>query len=331
MRFLKFDLNLLVALDALLTERNVTRAAERLNLGQSAASAALARLREYFHDELLVPSGREMRLTALGQSLLEPVRATLRQAQATIQLQPGFDPATSERHFTIATSDYVTKVLLFDVVRLLAEQAPHVRLSITRRTTDALARLERGEVDLLIVPENYPASPHPWAPLFEDEYVGIAWAGHPGLPKRPRLKDYLAWPHVVSRQRETRPYAFEDAYLPAGVPERPTDVFVDDFISLPDLVVGTPRLATVQRRLAERAVQRGLPLRLWPVPFPIPNLQETMRWHATADQDPALAWLRDMVQASAQPKKSDDRGCKTQELTHDRTHRRPDPGALRPS
>ena len=301
MRFLRFDLNLLVALDALLTERNVTRAAARLSIGQSAASAALARLREYFGDDLLVASGRELRLTALGRSLQEPVRATLRQAQATIQLQPGFDPATSERRFTVATSDYVTQVLLFDVVRRLAERAPRLQLSITRRTAGAEDQLERGEVDLLIVPEHFPSSGHPSAPLFSDEYVGIAWAGHPQLARRPRLKDYFAWPHAVSRQQDLRPFAFDDAHLPPGAGDRRVEVFVDDFISLPEMVVGTARLATVQRRLAERALNSGLPIRLWPLPFAIPPLQETMRWHGSAVADPALAWLRAQIADLAAP------------------------------
>jgi LysR family transcriptional regulator, nod-box dependent transcriptional activator len=248
---------------------------------------------------LLVSTGREMRLTALGDTLREPVRATLRQAQATIQLQPGFDPATSERHFTMAYSDYITKVLLFDLVRQLAQRAPGVRLSIARLSADALDSLERGDVDLLIVPDHYPAAGHPNEALFEDDYLGISWSGHPSLPRRPKLRDYLAWPHVASRQQDLRPYALEDAHLPPGSGERRVEVFVDDFISVPDLVVGTSRIATVQRRLAETVIARGLPLRTWPVPFTIPPLRETMRWHAKANGDPALAWLRDQIARGA--------------------------------
>lgn len=299
MRFHRFDLNLLLALDVLLTERNVTRAAERLHIGQSAASSALARLRDYFQDELLVPSGRELRLTALAQTLVEPVRATLRQAQATLQLQPGFDPASSQRHFTLATSDYVTQVLLLDVVRHVAELAPGVRLTLTRRTEDAVERLARGQVDLLLVPDFYPAADHPWEPLFDDEYVCIAWAGHPELGDHLSLADYLAQPHVASRQRDSRPYAFEDAHLPTGSAERRVELFIDDFTSLPELVLGTRRVATVQGRLAQRALRKGLPLKLWPVPFALPPLRETLRWHATANADPALTWLRQQIRACA--------------------------------
>lgn len=299
MRFHRFDLNLLVALDALLTERNVTRAAQRLNIGQSAASAALARLREYFRDDLLVASGRELRLSALALTLVEPVRATLRQAQATLQLQPGFDPASSERHFALETSDYVIQVLGADLVRRVGQAAPRMRLSLLRRTPDTLERLDRGLIDLLLVPDFFPASPHPSEPVFEDRYVCLAWRDHPTLGERLDQAAYFSLGHVASRQRDTRPYAFEDAHLPKGGPERRIEVFVDDFVSLPELVVGTERLATVQRRIAERALAQGLPLRLWPVPFSVPPLRQTVRWHATADGDPALRWLREQVRAAA--------------------------------
>lgn len=300
MRFLRFDLNLLVALDALLTERNVTRAAERLNIGQSAASSALARLRDYFNDELLVPSGRDLRLSALAQTLVEPVRATLRQAQATLQLQPGFDPATTERRFTIASSDYVIQVLLVEVVRRLAELAPGLSVSLMRRPPDALEQLDRGRIDLLVVPDFYLASAHPSELLFEDRYVCLVWDGHRSVGETLDAATYLAQPHVASRQRETRPYAFEDAHWPAEWPERRVEVFVDDFVSVPELVVGTQRIATVQGRVAEHALRRGVPLRVLPVPFSIPPLRQAMRWHATASADPALAWLREQMGLCAQ-------------------------------
>src|SRR6267142_5356873 len=106
------DLNLLVALDALLDERNVTRAAERVNISQSGMSAALARLREYFDDQLLVPLGRKMVLTSLAQTFLAPVREIVLRAHTLIDATPGFNPVTAQRRFTIMASDYVARVLL---------------------------------------------------------------------------------------------------------------------------------------------------------------------------------------------------------------------------
>src|SRR5579883_2295229 len=112
MHFRNLDLNLLVALDALLAERNITQAGKRLHLTQSAMSGALARLREYFGDELLAQVGRKMVPTPLGKSLTEPVRNALHNIQATIATKTRFDPATSKRHFKFMMSDYVATVLM---------------------------------------------------------------------------------------------------------------------------------------------------------------------------------------------------------------------------
>ena len=127
MRFQRLDLNLLVALDALLAERSVSLAAERICLSQSATSSALGRLREYFADDLLVVKGRQMVLTARAESLVEPVRAVLEQIRTTISVSPPFDPATSDRAMTIMASDYVTEVLLATALREIADVAPLMR------------------------------------------------------------------------------------------------------------------------------------------------------------------------------------------------------------
>jgi LysR family transcriptional regulator, nod-box dependent transcriptional activator len=125
-----FDLNLLVALDALLTERNVTRAGNRLNLSQSAMSGALARLRHYFHDELLVPVGRQMALTPVAEGLVEPVRDILVRIRGTLGSKPQFDPLTATRHLSLAVSDYVVDILMADVLRRARHEAPHMTFEL---------------------------------------------------------------------------------------------------------------------------------------------------------------------------------------------------------
>src|SRR4051812_11090624 len=150
-----FDLNLLVALDALLTERNVTRAGNRLNLSQSATSGALARLRQHFHDELLVPVGRQMVLTPVAEGLVGPVRDILLQVRGTLGAAPRFDPATAARHFSLAVSDYVTDILMADVLRTAREQAPRATFELRPLGRRASEDLERGELDFLIAPEGY--------------------------------------------------------------------------------------------------------------------------------------------------------------------------------
>src|SRR3954464_7975342 len=130
MRYQRIDLNLLIALDALLAERNVTRAAERMHMTQSAMSGVLARLREYFDDQLLVPVGRAMKLTPRAESLIEPVRDILLKVDSTLGVRPEFEAATAQRHFVLIASDYVSNVLLAEVLRRIALVAPGLSFDV---------------------------------------------------------------------------------------------------------------------------------------------------------------------------------------------------------
>src|SRR4029453_9657034 len=149
------DLNLLVAFDALLDTRSVSRAAERVNLSQPAMSAALARLRAYFGDELLTVSGKRMYPTPFAESLLPHVRETLGKVDELLAASVSFDPGTSERTFRIAGSDYITAALLSPLLRQLAISAPNVRFDIILPSEDSFNLLEEGKVDLVIGPDRF--------------------------------------------------------------------------------------------------------------------------------------------------------------------------------
>ncbi len=156
MHFEQLDLNLLVALDALLTERSITAAGVRVHLTQSAMSRALSRLREFFGDELLTQVGRKMVPTPLGESLAEPVRQILLQIKATIHATPGFDPSTSTRQFSVMMPDYVDTVLIGEVLRRAEKAAPRVRFDlVSNDVSSPTEALERADVDLLIMPSDY--------------------------------------------------------------------------------------------------------------------------------------------------------------------------------
>src|SRR4051812_9229618 len=150
-----FDLNLLVALDALLAERSVTRAGSRLNLSQSAMSGTLARLRHHFDDELLIPVGRQMVLTPVAEALVDPVRDILLRVRGTLGSKPRFDHATARRHLSLAVSDYVTEILMADVLREAREEAPHITFELRPMGRRANEDLESGELDFLVAPEDY--------------------------------------------------------------------------------------------------------------------------------------------------------------------------------
>jgi DNA-binding transcriptional LysR family regulator len=196
MRFKRLDLNLLVALDVLLAERSITRAGNRLNLSQSATSGVLARLREYFDDDLLVQVGRNMALTPLAASLEVPIRDVLLQIRCTVDLRAVFEPASSVRHFRVVSSDYPSTVLLADVARRLHTAAPGVSMEIIAPHDGFIEQVDRGEVDLLIMPEKYLSAEHPRDALFEDSYSCVVWAENSLVGQTLSREQFMALGHV---------------------------------------------------------------------------------------------------------------------------------------
>lgn len=297
MRLDRFDLNLLVALDVILEERNVTRASARLHIGQSAASSALARLRDYFEDELLVPVGRRMVLTPLAERLLAPVRDTLHSARATIALKPGFDPATAERHFMVCASDYATTVLMAEVVRRVAAAAPGLVLDIRSPMQDVFEVFERGNIDLLVLPEQYMKHfPNQKIRLFEDPYVCMVWDGSAMVADTLTMDGYMAAGHVTIHFGDERNTAFEEWFVQNAGKRRKVELSVDNFSILPLVMVGTHRVATLHKKQAVHFA-RHFPLRLMDTPFAMPPVVEMMSWPNHLERDPAHAWLRDVVAA----------------------------------
>lgn len=175
MRFNKFDLNLLVALDALLTECNTTRAAEKVHITQSAMSSALSRLREYFEDELLVRVGQRMDLTPRAQALRDPVRDLLVRFEASIAAKPEFDCTESDREFTIFVSDYSTQTLMPRALARAAQQGSRVRFRLLPQIASPARALERGEADLLVIPHAYCSPDHPSEIVFSEDFVCVVW------------------------------------------------------------------------------------------------------------------------------------------------------------
>ena len=299
MRLDRFDLNLLVVLDALLEERNVTRASERLHVGQSAASGALARLREYFDDELLVPVGRRLELTPLAQSLVEPVRDTLLRARATLALKPGFDPQQAQRRFSVCASDYAITVMLSRAVQQVAALAPGLALDLRSPPRDVLETFERGSIDLLVMPEQYASRlSHPQQPLFGDTQVCMVWAEHGSVGAHLPMADYMALGHVAVRFGDAHSMAFEEWFLPRTGRQRRIECSVDHFAALPLLVVGTQRVATLHRRMAQHFALHH-PLRVVAAPFEMPALTEVMVWPRHLQNDPAHTWLRQQIASAA--------------------------------
>jgi LysR family nod box-dependent transcriptional activator len=294
MKLSQFDLNLLIALDALLSEKNVTHAGLRIHLSQSATSAALARLRNFFQDQLLVPVGGKMALTPMAQSLVKPVRNLLLQAQATIGIRAEFDPAGSRRHFSVAVSDYVATVFMSDALRRIQRHAPHVTFELVPTGERAGEALEAGKLDFLIAPELFAIRTHPKTPLFEDTHTVIAWAGNSRVGKTITLKRFLEMGHVAIHVGEGPGPNFDELFLRRLKYKRRTEVVTHSFDVVPHLVVGTDRIATVATRLAKK-YSKFLPIKLIPLPIAVPPMVEVLQWHKYHDGDPAYVWMRTII------------------------------------
>jgi DNA-binding transcriptional LysR family regulator len=298
MRFDRLDLNLLVALDALLAERSVSLAADRICLSQSATSSALGRLRDYFADDLLVQKGRQMVLTARAEGLVEPVRAVLEQIRSTIAVPPPFDPATSDRTIRIMASDYITEVLLAAAMTDLQQQAPGMRFEIQSLTEVLLESLERGAIDLLITIDYAISADHPSQILFEDDYVVVGWNGNPAMAGPMTKELYFELGHVTARFGRARVSAFEDWFVRRQKRQRRVEIVTHSFLSLPGLVIGSNRIATMHRRLATRMAEY-LPLTLREMPMEIPLIREAIQWHISSGNDPAIRWVVERIIANA--------------------------------
>jgi DNA-binding transcriptional LysR family regulator len=302
MRFNRLDLNLLVALDALLSEKSITRASRRLNLSQSATSGVLARLRDYFKDELLMPMGRNLILTPLAVSLIEPVRDVLLQIQRTIEIKPEFDPATAARTFRIVASDFVSTVLLGELGRRIRSEAPGISIDISLTTPNFAEQLERGEVDLVILPKKYMSESQPTEFLFDETYTCIVWTGNALVGDTLSLDDYMQSGHVSSRFGTVSQMSFEEHFLRDSGYNRRIDVSTTNFTSIPHFVIGTDRIATMHSRLA-RMLACYYPIRLVAPPIEFPKLEMCMQWNRYLQRDSSHLWLRKLLTeiASADP------------------------------
>jgi len=298
MRLGHFDLNLFVALDALLETCSITQASERLHIGASATSSALGRLREHFGDELLVQVGRRMELTPLAQTLRVPVRDIIVRSQATIAAKAEFDAAHEQRRFVFNASDYAATVLLTPLAQRLESEAPGISIDVVSLGDSNLQRLERGEVDLAIYPARNASPAHPQEDLLDETYVCVVWTGYALRGDSIDYDEYMAARHVAVQFGDQRVPTFESWFLSTHNVARNVIVTASTFNALPPLVVGTQRIATMHTRLA-RIYEAMLPVRLMAPPFDIPPLKLVMQWNRHKTQDAAHAWLRQRLKAIA--------------------------------
>jgi DNA-binding transcriptional LysR family regulator len=292
----RLDLNLLVTLDALLSERNVTRAARRLNLSQPAVSVQLAKLRTTLKDPLLVPGSRGMTPTSLAASLEGPLRDALEQLVQVIAPARPFDPSQASLTWRVAASDYSERAILQPLLPELRRAAPGTRLAIFESVPLRMGRqAELAELDLgSITLENAPPNLR-HRRLFAERYVLAGRADHPALRRRPTLAQFCRLEFaIVSPEGGGFRGAAEPALEALGL-ARQVVLSVPHFLFLLSAITHSDLVTLLPHRLTAGA----LGLRVVEPPLEVPGFEMSMVWHERVHRDPAHIWLRDRVVASA--------------------------------
>lgn len=286
------DLNLIVALDALLAERSVSRAADRLLVGQPAMSSTLARLRALFNDPLLVRDGRTLKATPFAESLVEPVRAVLAQLESIINVGISFDPLVDSRTFSIIASDYVALVLLRPLIERLQVTAPNVQIHVHPVAPDNLDQLRRSQVDLLIMPkELLPAHlQFPNESLFGDTFVCVVDAANPLAHGGLDIAEFSRLPYLACNQG-VMPSIVEARLDALGV-TRNVEMVAQSFVMAPFLLPGTRLVTVIQKKLAELLMADDRKYRILESPVELSEISEIMAWAPKQNVDAGHEWLR---------------------------------------
>lgn len=293
MNIRRSDLPLLISLDVLLEERNVTRAARRLNISQPALSTQLGRLRDMFNDPLLVPSetGRGMAPTDRALAIQPRLHQALLDVQSAVVLSEDFEPLTAQRDFLIAVNDNLfTQVGLTVAQSVLAHHAPGIRLSFITPIEESLTyRMERGEIDLYVgltqqVPETLKARF-----LLKDEFCMAQRKDHPRGTDAPSIEEYCTLAHVMVSQ-EGQFKSGVDAALERLEHQRSVVLTVSGYNQIALVLEDTDCVATLPSRLLQRYATS---LDILPLPFHLPAFDVAMAWHPRSHDDPAHQWLRE--------------------------------------
>ena len=299
MKLNRIDLNLLVALDALLTDRSVTQAAKRLSIGQPAMSAALGRLRRLFDDPLLVRQGSGLVPTPLAQSLVDPVRECLASVESIVSVRGTFQPSRDVRRFTVLASDYVLFVLMRSLFAELAAEAPGVLIHVTPIPLDQLDQLRDGRADLLIIPREIirdAGARFPHAPLFTDRHVCAVAVDNPDVGDALSLEKFSTLPYLA--YQAGAPYSLVESQLDVREITRNAKVATETFALAPFLLTGTRLITLLYERLGRQVAEQA-GIRLLESPVELPPITEVMYWDPRNTEDAAHRWLRERILAHA--------------------------------
>jgi DNA-binding transcriptional LysR family regulator len=294
------DLNLLVSLDVLLAESNVTRAAARLHISQPALSAQLARLRQLFNDPLLLPaeSGRGMTATARALALRGPLRSALADLGSVISSEASFDPFTHKRTFQVAIGDNATTLIGLPLVELLGSSAgPGVRIAMSMTDPAAVAaHLEEGEIDLLIDAERVIPANAKMRVLLTQPFVMVQRKAHPRGTGALDLETYLGLRHVVASPLRGPVHGYMDEYLEQLGYRRNVVLSVPQFGMAPEVLKKSDYVSTLPAGLVAGFSDF---VDVFALPFQAPQFTLAMAWHPRNHAEPGLEWLRQLAAEAA--------------------------------
>lgn len=289
------DLNLLVALDALLIEQHVTRAADRIGLSQPAMSSALNRLRHIFKDDLLVRTSAGMQATPRALELHEPLQKVLRQIERVIETEPEFEPTCSTQLFTVRLSDVLAALVLPPLTKALEETAPKIRLDIAHlpppKTIEAL---EKDEIDLAISMGLQHSNAIENARLMPDRMICLMDRDHPLAGEDLTLDGFLAYRHIRVAISPTD-FRFVDSQLMTRGLTREVALNLPNWLVVPYILRGTRMLAVMPERLAQAIAADDLVSA--DLPIESTEFEWTLYWHRRHRHNRAVTWLRDTILA----------------------------------
>jgi DNA-binding transcriptional LysR family regulator len=296
MNLRQLDLNLLVVFDAVMQERNVTRAAQRVFLTQSAVSSALGRLRTQLKDELFLRGPGKLRPTPRALELEQPIRMLLMDLERVLEPE-GFNPARDVRTLTIATNDYFSAVVAPLLAQHLAQHAPAVDIRIIPTEGRAYEMLDASQVDLVCTSASQPPERFKSKLLIQDDYVCLVNKQHPFAKKTPTLAQYAKARHLLVSPRGD-PRGFVDEVLAERGLTRRVAMTVNHFAAAPQIVSGSDMVLTILKNIASRfADPRQTAQFDLPIKAPMAIRQMKMIWHARLGEHPAQQWLRHTLES----------------------------------
>ncbi|MEG4516256.1 MULTISPECIES: LysR family transcriptional regulator [unclassified Microcoleus] len=294
------DLNLLVAFEALLEQHSVTKAAEQLQIGQPAMSAALSRLRILFEDELFVRLGRQMQPTLKAQAIAPGILAALQQIRQAVTASQTFEPSVSHRTFTIGSSDYTSFVLMPPLLKFSLQKAPSITLRMIEFEKDSVGDLlEQGEIDVALGVFPDPPRQTQWEPIFEERFVGIARRGHRALQQGTMsLEAFTQFPHALTTLRRDTTGAIDKVLNEQNL-ERRVAFTTPHMMVLPFAIASSDLVAAIPRRIALHLAD-VCNLTVFELPATTKPWMVSMLWSTLSDRDEANLWLRSSIKAISQ-------------------------------